>query len=76
MIAQITSNPCIGVGVNSTKKGCIDQSFLKNLGRSIKGVWSNFSISFSKGLSNIASISANKSKLWDSHYKIKERKEH
>jgi hypothetical protein len=37
---------------------------------------SNFSISFSKGLSNIASISANKSKLWDTLYKIKERKEH
>ncbi len=36
----------------------------------------DFSISFSKGLSNIARISANKSKLWDSHYKIKGRKKH
>jgi hypothetical protein len=39
------------IGVNSTKKGRNSQSFLKNMCRSIKGVWSQILSSFSKGLS-------------------------
>ena len=39
------------IGVNSTKNGRIDQSSLKNLCSSIKGVWSQILSSFSKGLS-------------------------
>jgi len=39
------------IGVNSTKNGRIDQSSLKNMCRSIKGVWSQILSSFSKGLS-------------------------
>ncbi len=39
------------IGVNSTKNGRIDHSSLKNLCRSIKGVWSQILSSLSKGLS-------------------------
>ena len=39
------------IRVNSTKNGRIDQSSLKNLCSSIKGVWSQILSSFSKGLS-------------------------
>jgi hypothetical protein len=39
------------IGVNPTKNGRIDHSSLKNLGRSIKGVWAQILSSFSKGLS-------------------------
>jgi hypothetical protein len=39
------------IGVNSTKNGRIDQSSLKNMCKSIKGVWSQILSSLSKGLS-------------------------
>ena len=39
------------IGVNSAKNGRVDQSSLKKLCRSIKGVWSQILSSFSKGLS-------------------------
>nr|AAU83824.1 hypothetical protein GZ34A6_36 [uncultured archaeon GZfos34A6] len=39
------------IEVNSTKNGRIDQSSLKNMRRSIKGVWSQILSPFSKGLS-------------------------
>jgi len=38
-------------GVNATKNGHIDHSSLKNMRRSIKGVWSQILSSFSKVLS-------------------------
>ncbi len=39
------------IGVNATKNGRIDHSALKNMRRSIKGVWSQILSSFSKSLS-------------------------
>jgi hypothetical protein len=39
------------IGANSTKNARIDQSSLRNLCSSIKGVWSQILSSFSKGLS-------------------------
>lgn len=39
------------IGMNSNKNGRIDQSSLKNMCRSIKGVWTQILSAFSKGLS-------------------------